>query len=289
MRILWCMENMKKRLKRHMIWWITGGVAVCALLAAALWPCLHTVRYTLKSGAIDTPLRIAAISDLHSQPLPFEDLADAIRKEQPDILFLVGDIIDDHAPIEGAIDFLEGIRGICPTYYVTGNHEYRSGKVGEFCTLLENYGINVLSDQACSVTVAGNRLVLAGLEDPERRIYEDLGYDQQQVMVDAFGGLSELPGYRILLAHRPERIAQYMEYPFDLVLSGHAHGGQIRIPLLLNGLFAPNQGLFPKYAGGLYSHGACTHIVCRGISHYGYPIPRVFNPPELAVIDLTPD
>jgi predicted MPP superfamily phosphohydrolase len=91
----------------------------------------------------------------------------------------------------------------------------------------------------------------------------------------------------VLLAHRPEYIDSYLDYDFDLILSGHAHGGQWRIPLLINGLYAPNQGWFPKYAGGRYELGNSTFIVSRGLAKESVRVPRIFNPPELVVIDIT--
>ena len=96
-------------------------------------------------------------------------------------------------------------------------------------------------------------------------------------------------GYTILLAHRPERIGAYRQYPFDLVVSGHAHGGQWRIPGLLNGLYAPNQGLFPQYAGGCYDEDGMAFVVSRGLARESTRIPRLFNPPELVVVDLVPE
>ncbi|MDO4733224.1 MAG: metallophosphoesterase, partial [Bacillota bacterium] len=90
----------------------------------------------------------------------------------------------------------------------------------------------------------------------------------------------------ILLSHRPECTAFYESSGFDLELSGHAHGGQLRIPGLLNGLYAPNQGFFPKYAGGLYQLGKTSLLVSRGLCKSR--LPRVFNRPELAIIELLP-
>jgi predicted MPP superfamily phosphohydrolase len=104
-------------------------------------------------------------------------------------------------------------------------------------------------------------------------------------MRNAFTELNEVPSFKILVAHRPENIKHYREYSFDLVVSGHAHGGQVRIPYLINGLYAPNQGIFPKYAGGLYKHGSLTHIVSRGLS-INPMLPRIFNPPELVIIEV---
>jgi len=94
--------------------------------------------------------------------------------------------------------------------------------------------------------------------------------------------------FTLLLSHRPERIEDYLGYPFDLILSGHAHGGQWRLPGIVNGLYAPNQGLFPKYAGGRYDFEDTAFLVSRGLARESTKIPRVFNRPELVVVDLIP-
>ena len=101
----------------------------------------------------------------------------------------------------------------------------------------------------------------------------------------AFYELENNTNFKILLAHRPELIELYKKFSFDLVLSGHSHGGQMRVPFILNGLYAPNQGLFPKYAGGSYKHNSMIHIVSRGAS-FNPRLPRVFNPPEIVIIDI---
>jgi len=105
---------------------------------------------------------------------------------------------------------------------------------------------------------------LAGIEDTKKKLYEKPDYNQIENTEKAFRELDEMPFYKILTAYRPENIENYKKFSFDLVLSGHTHGGQIIIPNLINGLYAPNQGLFPKYAGGIYTHGKLTHIISRG-------------------------
>ena len=131
-------------------------------------------------------------------------------------------------------------------------------------------------------------LIFASLDDPYIELIDDDDRSWEQMMHDAFDGLDDVPGYRILLAHRPERFRTYQRFGFDLVLSGHSHGGQVRIPFILNGLYAPDQGWFPKYAGGVYRHGNMTHVVSRGLS-YNEKLPRIFNPPEVVVIDIYGD
>jgi predicted MPP superfamily phosphohydrolase len=148
---------------------------------------------------------------------------------------------------------------------------------------LEFRGMTVLSDNYEKIEIRGNGIIIAGIEDPDKRKYELPEYDQIDSMKKAFARLNELPSFKILMAYRPENIEHYRRYSFDLVVSGHTHGGQVRIPYILNGLYAPNQGIFPKYAGGLYRHGSLTHVVSRGLS-INKKLPRIFNPPELVVI-----
>jgi predicted MPP superfamily phosphohydrolase len=106
-------------------------------------------------------------------------------------------------------------------------------------------------------------------------------------MEKTFRELDEIPAYKILIAHRPELIEKYRKYSFDLILSGHTHGGQVRL-LLINGLYAPHQGIFPKYGGGKYKHGNVTHIISRGLSVLP-KYPRIFNPPEFVIIVVNSD
>jgi predicted MPP superfamily phosphohydrolase len=135
-------------------------------------------------------------------------------------------------------------------------------------------------------------ILVAGIEDPYKKKKEDPRYDQEAAMEREFRELDGLGGYKILIAHRPENIDKYRRYSFDLVVSGHAHGGQWRIPRLLpNGLYAPNQGLFPRYTGGLYTFpraggGDLILVVSRGLSVRRPFFPRIYNRPELSVIRL---
>jgi predicted MPP superfamily phosphohydrolase len=251
---------------------------------------LTTVSYTLEAEALapDSSLNIVLISDLHSTIYGKDQspLIDAVTELRPDLILLSGDIVDDIAPITGTVLLLTGIYGLAPIYYVTGNHEYMSYNIDGIREELISLGVVILSDSYEVLEIKGNRILVAGVEDPARRLFEDPGYDQALSMREAFGSLGEESAYKILIAHHPENIGAYCEYPFDLVVSGHAHGGQVRIPPVLNGLYAPNQGLFPKYAGGLYVHGNLSHIVSRGLSVNR--IPRIFNPPELVFITVKP-
>ena len=249
-----------------------------------------------KTYEISTPLlekessiKIVQISDLHSSIYGKDQktLIEKIRVINPDLIFLTGDIYDYKSKMNGVELLLSGISKIAPIYFVTGNHEYWSKNIQKIKEELLSYNVIILSDEYRIIEIKNNKLVIAGIDDPDKVFYEASGYNQDKSMENAFRQLDEEPSFKILLAHRPERIEKYKEFAFNLVLSGHAHGGQIRIPLIMNGLYAPNQGLFPKYAGGRYKHGNLTHIVSRGLSINHPKIPRIFNSRELVVIIIT--
>ncbi|GHV43288.1 ser/threonine protein phosphatase [Spirochaetia bacterium] len=243
--------------------------------------------YTVQTPgmAAENLITIALISDLHSTIYGGDQrpLIELIAAQRPDLILLSGDIVDDKTPVTGTTLLLAGIRDLAPIFYVTGNHEYMSKRIGDIRHTLESFGVVILSDSYVQLDIRGNAVIVAGVEDPYKKIFETPGYDQNLSMRRAFGALDKIAAYKILIAHRPENIKAYAEYPFDLVVSGHAHGGQVRIPHVLNGLYAPGQGLFPRYAGGRYTHGSLTHIVSRGLSVDPW-IPRIFNPPELVII-----
>jgi len=248
---------------------------------------ISTKTYQVKTDLLEeqTVIRIALISDLHSTIYGKDQsiLIDKVKDVKPDLILLSGDIFDDVVPMTGTELFLSGISGIAPIFYVTGNHEYWSRNMREIREKLASYGIIILSDTYTIIEINNNEIIIAGIEDPDKKIYETPDYNQNESMERAFRELDEIHLYKILIAHRPERIEEYKKYSFDLVLSGHAHGGQVRIPYIMNGLYAPHQGFFPKYAGGVYKHGKLTHIISRGLS-VDPKLPRIFNPPELVIV-----
>ncbi len=274
--------------KKKAIILISIGLAII-LAFTAFYNGLIVRRYTVQTDKMKAreSFRIVLITDLHSRIYGEDqrELISLIKKQSPDVLLLVGDIADDKIPFSGVRLLLEGIRGIAPAFYVTGNHELWSFDVESIKEVIRSYGVKVLEGEY-EQRMAGNTMItFAGIDDPDIELFESPTPDWAGEMEGAFLPLLNEPGFKILLAHRPERIDEYKKYDFDLVVSGHSHGGQIRIPLLLNGLYAPDQGWFPKYAGGMYKHDSLTHIVSRGASN-PLLVPRVFNPPELVVIDV---
>ena len=253
---------------------------------------IETITYRVETPLLEeqSNIKIVLISDLHSTIFGKDQtiLIDLIKNINPDLIILSGDIFDDVVPMTGTQLLLKGISGIAPVYYVTGNHDYLSYNIQTIREELISYGVFILSDNYVIIEIRNNEIVIAGTEDPYKRIYETPDYNQNDSMERAFRELDEMPLYKILIAHRPEMIENYKKYSFDLVLSGHTHGGQVRIPLILNGLYAPGQGVFPKYAGGIYTHGNLKHVISRGLS-VNPRLPRIFNPPELVIIIIESD
>ena len=255
---------------------------------------LQVVQYTVESEKLSAPVKIVLLTDLHScyYGEKQKDLIREIHKAEPDIICLGGDIFDDVTPHQGSIDLLDGIADVYPCYYITGNHEHWSEEVNVLNGLMASYGVTTLAgDAALCTTMAGQTVLISGIDDPtgfhEMGTYGTPGKDSwygQLAMAEESAARS--PYFTILLSHRPEKTDAYTDSPFDLVLAGHAHGGQVRLPFLPNGLFAPNQGYLPSYTGGKYVLGSTDMIVSRGLCKND--LPRIFNRPELAVIDLIP-
>lgn len=194
-----------------------------------------------------------------------------------------GDIADDVLPDEKTEELLIGIADKYPCYYVTGNHEFWSGRVEEQKEMFRSYGVTVLEGTTDTITIRGQSVSICGIDDP------DIGKEFFRRQFTAVINSIEESKYTILLAHRPELFLDYIEHDFDLVLSGHAHGGQWRLPLVLpNGLISPNQGLLPRYTTGAHMRKGTTMVVSRGLSRETTRVPRFFNRPEIVVIDLEP-
>ncbi len=281
---------------RRRFLWIFLLLLFIVLLLAAFDFRLSVRSYIVDSPKVSEPLRIALITDLHSCRYGEEqiNLIRAIDKQKPDAVLLGGDIFDDVLDDKNTEDFLKGIAGRYPCFYVTGNHEYWSGAelFEDKMAILEKYGIPVLSGHCETLEIRGESIRICGVDDPDSyKMYSELSREEAEnrfcSQLNAVGSKADNAAFSILLSHRPEYFQEYLQYNFDLVLCGHAHGGQWRIPMLLNGLFAPDQGLFPEYAGGKYEQDGTCMIVSRGLARESTRIPRIFNRPELVIVDIT--
>ncbi len=257
-----------------------------ALGAAASYNGYVVRRTPLKAPRLPagTHLRLVVLSDLHGETAGWRRhwLARLVRDQSPHLILLAGDIFDDVRPFENTEDFLRQLNGCAPLYYALGNHEFRSRRVPEICRRAQGLGVRMLRDGW--VTLGGGRVALAGMDD-----YASPAFGSPERWLahcrERFAPLKDFPGLRILISHRPELQEAYGLLPFDLVVCGHAHGGQARIPGLCNGVYAVQQGLFPPWVGGLYRHGSWDQLVSRGVSRY-LLLPRVFNPPEVSLLEL---
>ena len=249
---------------------------------------LHT--YYISSEKIPQSFsgyRIAHISDLHNTEMGEgnEKLLNIIIDAKPDIIAITGDMIDSYnTNIDIALNFTREAVKIAPCFYVTGNHEARIPEYDTLITGLEEIGVIVLDNEKIELDESGESITLLGVKDPSFQTDYLLG-DSETIMADTLDNLmQEEDKYCILLSHRPELFHVYVDNNIDIVLSGHAHGGQFRIPFI-GGIVAPNQGLFPKYDAGLFCEKETNMIVSRGIGNSIIPF-RFNNPPEVIIIEL---
>ena len=263
---------------------------VCLLLLVVLffWAGLRTEltvrRYRIENDLVIQPKRLVFLSDLHSCEYGDgqRELLELVEAQQPDLVLLGGDWVDDdfgrRSP-ERAYMAARALAAQYPTFYVLGNHEQWSGHADEIKAALTACGVTVLAGEWVDLDLNGAPIRLFGIDDPD--VGEGPWQEQLSYLKE---GLTE-ERVDLLLTHRPEQVEAYGG--FDLILAGHAHGGQWRLPGLINGLYAPNQGFFPKYAGGEYTlPGGETLVVGRGLSKETTRIPRFFDPSEVVVIEL---
>ena len=216
--------------------------------------------------------RIAQVSDLHDASFGPENaaLSEAILKSRPDLILITGDLFNrrNARAYRNAMQFCRKAVRIAPTYFAEGNHECSLRETGErFLAEIERIGVHVLQNAYCDLPVC--RLI--GLK--------------QYASPQELSAMLEPNCLNIALAHRPELFPIYAGTGVDLVLSGHAHGGQIR--LFRQPLYAPGQGFFPRYTSGFYEIGPSTLFVSRGLGNT-IPFPRVFDTPELCIIEIRP-
>lgn len=233
-------------------------------------------------------IRIAQVSDLHAAHFgSFEDrLLQAVTAAQPDLVVITGDIVDRStrdltAPLRTA----ERLAQVAPTVFITGNHEADLGQLPQLLEGLEQRGVLVLRDEAHSMTLSGTDLVVVGLDDAKHRRNAKLPARSPGEVMDSLGITDDAPV--LVLAHRPTLLPELAEHGADVVLSGHAHGGQVRIPGV-GGLIAPDQGLFPALTSGVHRHGDASMVISRGLGNTALAQVRVNNPRELVIVDLVP-
>ena len=280
------------------------SIIILIVVILLVWGTNDIVTSTYSVGNEKIPsefdgYRIVQISDLHNKEFGKNQkrLIEKIKKENPDLIVITGDIVDRRKwGTKNMEKFLSEVKGTAPIYYVSGNHEVWSFKYDIVKKILRKYDVNILDDEVKSIRkrkeengkvgktesikkgsseikIAG--IIDTGFEDREEYVPEILKNLKKKVKADEFS---------ILLSHRPEHIKDYSDVGFDLVFSGHAHGGQIRLPFI-GGIYAPHQGFMPKYTKGVINMKKTKMVVSRGLGNSVLPI-RILNRPEITVTVL---
>lgn len=241
---------------------------------------LETTHYTYETEQLGVDLdgyRIVQISDLHNAKFGKNNqkLVDRIRECAPDMIVLTGDLVDsNHTNVDRVVQFVDEIVKICPVYYVTGNHEYwlDTSEYEKLMDGLVSAGVVILDNQVVEISRGDAKFRLVGLDD------KSLADGTLEAL------LSDEKELTVVLAHEPQYFARYAGTGVDLVLSGHAHGGQFRLPFV-GGIVAPDQGFLPEYTAGEYYMNGTEMIVSRGLGNSVIPV-RLFNYPEIVCVDL---
>ena len=251
---------------------------------------LEITKYDIDSNKITDEFngyKIAQISDYHNSRSSMlkKSIIESLNKEKPNIIVITGDFVDSYwTDVNVSIELIEEIKNIAPIYYVTGNHESRIKENYDLLKEkpLEN-NVTILDDKVELITIGESKINLIGIHDP---MFEHKSYlEDKDIVSETIKDIEyDKELFTVLLSHRPELFELYTSNKFDIVLSGHAHGGQIRLPFI-GGLVAPNQWLFPKYDGGLYEQDNTRMIVSRGIGNSILPL-RINNNPELIYVTL---
>ena len=296
----------KKNIRSNRKKYIKSAIVLLIVIALLLFCSyqnrhLETTYYTYKAEHLDAEFdgyRIVQISDLHNAKFGKDNqkLVDRIRECEPDMIVLTGDLVDsNHTNVDRAVQFVDEIVKICPVYYVTGNHEYwlEASEYDELMSGLADAGVVILDNQVVEISRGDAKFRLVGLDDrslsdgtleallSDESIRNDQAGQKEET---ADNENSEKKEFTVVLAHEPQYLARYASAGVDLVLSGHAHGGQFRLPFV-GGIVAPDQGFLPEYTAGEYYMDGTEMIVSRGLGNSVIPV-RLFNYPEIVCVEL---
>ena len=252
------------------VWWGNGAVRLAE----------HTIAHPDLPKSF-SGMKIAHISDLHNAELgkDNEKVLKILREAQPDLIAITGDLIDSRrTDIATSVNFVQQAVKIAPTYYATGNHESRIADYPKLEEAMVEAGVIVLRDEYRDIERDDEKIRIIGLEDPAFKKHTS---DQTAQVLSSLGAAE---GFSLVLAHRPELLDAYARAEADVVLSGHAHGGQVRIPFI-GGIIAPHQGFFPELTEDLHEENGTYLVISRGLGNSLFPF-RVNNRPEVVLITL---
>lgn len=265
------------------------AIAAAAIFAAVCIVCdskynIQVTRHELEYEKLPPEFdgfRIVHITDLHGSEFGRDNLRliDMVARQEPDLIALTGDLAENPGQLESVDSLLRGISQLAPIYYVNGNHEWAGHFTDEIRALMDSYGVHCLSNEYEPLELEGAKILIAGAEDPNGRA------DMLAPTELADEIRRQFPQDFVLwLGHRNYWVERYPNLPVDLILSGHAHGGIVRLPFI-GGLFSTKHSFGAEYETGLYFSGSYCMEVSRGLGN-SIPVPRVFNRPELVTIVL---
>ncbi len=276
-----------------------GALFLCLILVVGTFIVysnfkLETTEYTIENPDLPKSFdryKIVHLSDLHNAEFGEnnKNLIKIITEENPDAVFVTGDTIDGfYTNTTIPIDLFKEVLKICDVYFIVGNHEIRSDTniYYEFLDKLAEIGVTVLKDDSTYIEKSGEKIQVIGLNDASdyKANFND---NYKEEIVKTINNLDDKECFSVLLSHHPELFDDYAKTNVDLVFSGHAHGGQFRLPFI-GGLIAPEQGLFPKYDAGVFTENNTTMVVSRGLGNSIIPV-RINNSPEVVVVILKTD
>lgn len=281
----------RKRRRRPLLWLLVLAAVLFSGWRWFQWQCwgLETTVTRIELAGIPEEfdgLRIVHLSDLHGHEYGEDStrLLTMVAEQEPELIVITGDLLDQESQMAMVGPLARGLAEIAPTFYVTGNHEWALGSaaVKELKALLEQCGVKVLSNGYEVLKRDGASVVVAGVDDPN-------GYADQKTPEELYAEIGQAQSgcFTLLLAHRNDRFDRYAAAGYDLVLSGHAHGGIVRLPFT-DGLIGTQRNLLPTWTAGVYTLGGSTLFVSRGLGNNTVPFRgfRLFNRPEIAVLEL---
>lgn len=251
---------------------------------------LETTYYEITSDKIPdsfNDFKIAHFTDFHNTKIKklTTKLIDQLKKESPNIIVITGDLIDNNET-EASLKLIQEIKTIAPLYYIPGNHEAQIRETYNiFEEKLKSDGVIVLRNEIENIEINNDKINIIGIDDPEFFSPSSILNEDETIFRSTLDRLTtNIDTYTILLSHRPEYFNDYISHNIDLTLTGHTHGGQIRMPAL-GAIYAPNQGFFPKYDKGIFTKDNKSMIISSGIGTTGLPL-RILNKPELVIVKL---
>ncbi|MCC5896094.1 MAG: metallophosphoesterase [Alkalibacterium sp.] len=280
-------------IRKRLINIISVALFVISIAGYLIWQnnAIQLSYFNYADSALPEPFhgfKVVQVSDLHNKDFGHQ-LINKVTDERPDIIVVTGDVIDrNRTDVPTAIKAMEKMVEIAPVYFVSGNHEVTSGEFEVLQSEMAKIGVVDLDNSHENLEINGSEIGLIGMEDPLLLLYDDIERvgSSERLLQSNIEKLVEESGadFTLLLSHRAELMEIYSETSVNMVLTGHAHGGQIRIPFV-NGVYAPSQGFLPEYTSGLYQKNSTTMIVSRGLGNSIFPL-RINNRPELVILTL---